>query len=172
LIAGLACLGLTVEPATAPAVDSLHSVIVYGEGSSDTPLTTFSKATCEKNKAGEFRAIASSRDNDLLTLRIPDFHGYKAEYQIEQGEMPGNPTLDFYKNTGDGHATVYSNEFLPPYETVEIGEALFRRGGKLLGIGFGPSMYSHDGGSAIFMTGVLECEKPKKKGKGGKKGKA
>jgi hypothetical protein len=170
LIAGAACLGLAAAPATAPAVDSLHSVIVYGEESSETPLTTFAKATCKKEKDGSFFAAANSRDDDLLTLRIPNFHGYKAEYSIEQGEAPGNPTLDFYEKNGH-HATVYSNEFVPPYETVEIGEALFRRGGKLLGIGYGPSMYTTSGGKAIFMTGVLECEKPKTKGKGGKKGK-
>jgi hypothetical protein len=182
LILGMACLAAILMPAAAPAVSPLHAIEVYGEGSSSEPLTIFETARCEKQKGGDFFAFANSRDGDLLTLRIPNFHGYHQEYSIEQGETPGNPTLNFFKNTGDGHATVFSNEFVPSYESVEIGEALFREGGRLLGIGYGPSMYDSSRGKAIFMTGVVECEKPKKKGKpkgkgggkkgGGKKGKA
>jgi hypothetical protein len=174
LIVSLACLGLSAGPAMAPAAEGVHKLEVYGEGSSSKPLTIFETAHCGKTKKGGFFATSTSRDGDLLTFRIPNFNGYKAEYTIEQGEMPGNPTLDFYEKGEGGHATVYSNEFVPPYETVEFGEALFREGGKLLGIGYGPSMYTEHAGKAVFMTGVVECEKPKKgkpKG-GGKKGKA
>ena len=49
-----------------------------------------------------------------------------------------------------------------------IGRALFREGGHLLGIGFGPAMFNSHGTHAIAFTGVVECEKPRK----GKKGKA
>jgi hypothetical protein len=64
--------------------------------------------------------------------------------------------------------TTYSSRYEPPAPIPTIGRALFREGGHLLGIGFGPAMFEHNHDQAIQFTGVIECEKPKK----GKKGKS
>jgi hypothetical protein len=37
-----------------------------------------------------------------------------------------------------------------------------------MGVGYGPAMYDYHGTSAVTFTGVIECEKPARKGKGGK----
>jgi hypothetical protein len=161
-----------LAPATAPAVSPLHSISVYGEGDSGTPLAVFAKAKCTRkaSKGGKsFEARSTSLDGrSKLFLTIPNFEGFKKEYEIEQGYTHTDPYVDVYIDEGDKGGTTYSSRYEPPAPIPTIGRALFREAGHLLGIGFGPAMFENEHDRAIDFTGVIECEKPKK----GKKGKS
>jgi hypothetical protein len=167
-------LGLLV-PATAPAVSPLHSISVYGEGDSGKPLAVFATATCTRtpSKSGggkTFEARSVSTDGkSRLFLTLPNFGGFKKEYEIEAGTGSDVPYVDVLLGEGDESATTFSSRYVPPAPIPVIGRALFREAGHLLGIGYGPAMYEHESNRAIQFTGVIECEKPKK-GKKGKKG--
>jgi hypothetical protein len=153
-------------PGAALAAGS-HQIQVLTSGS--TVLTTFSSAKCEKRKASEgtnriFHAISISKNrNYRLDVTIFDFKGFLAEYELNQGSIdpaPGVFLTDLTDESGNGN---YSNAFEPPYPSFGFGEIAFRHGGKLMGVGYGPAMYTADASDAVLLTGVVECKYKKKR---------
>lgn len=129
-------------------------------------MAVFATATCTRKsgKSGKtFKAKSISADGESeLFLTIPDFGGFKKEYEIEAGSGSSVPYVDVYIGEGDKGGTTFSSRYEPPAPIPVFGTALFREGGHLLGIGYGPAMYEHESSRAITFTGVIECEKPKK----------
>lgn len=144
-----------------------HQIQVLTSGS--TVLTTFSSAKCEKRKAREggsriFHAISISKNKVYrLDVTIFDFNGFGAEYELNQGSTDPDPAVfltDLTDQSGDGN---YSNAFEPPYPSFGFGEIAFRQSGKLMGVGYGPAMYTADASDAVLLTGVVECKYKKKR---------
>jgi hypothetical protein len=165
-----------LAPAGASAVSPLHSISVYaeggGEGESEV-VAVFTTAKCvhKKSKSGSgpyFLAKAKSTDGQSeLQVSIPEFTGFKTEYEVEPGEITPKPSVTFALGEGNSNH-FYSSTYAPPVPVPTIGEIIFREAGHLMGVGYGPAMFDYHGASAVFFTGVVECEKAKK----GKKGKA
>jgi hypothetical protein len=154
-----------LAPASGSAVSPLHSISVYGEDESGEPLAIFTKATCKRTtgKSGKgFRAAAVSTDGKSeLEVTVPQFGGFKKEYEINLGSKYPEPSVNV--DIGAGRSgTLYGSFYEPPYPVPAIGRILFREGGRLMGVGFGPSLYEKNGERAVDFTGVVECEKPKK----------
>jgi hypothetical protein len=159
-------LGL-LAAANAPAAAPVHSISVFGEGDSGKPLAVFGAAECSRKstKAGKtFTARSVSTDGESeLFLSIPGFGGFKKEYEIEAGTGSDAPYVDVYIGEGDDGGSTFSSRYKPSAPIPVIGRALFREGGHLLGIGYGPAMYEYRRQSAVTFTGVIECEKARKK---------
>lgn len=155
-------------PATALAAGS-HEIDVYG---SDGGITAkFSSAKCVKGKSQEsgrrafFAEAVSTNGKYQLFVKVFGFDGFH-EYQIEQGSIDPNPGVTFQEKTENGGGSEYSNRFVPSYPSPGFGAIAFRQGGRLLGVGYGPAMYSRDLSDAVFLTGVVECHYKKKKRSG------
>ena len=95
-------------------------------------------------------------------MTIPQFSGFKKEYEIEPGTESSAPYLNVFIGEGDNGGAFYTNRYAPPAPIPTIGRAIFREAGHLLGIGYGPAMYNFQRSKAVTFTGVIECEKPKK----------
>ena len=164
---GLLALALAV-PGTTLAAGS-HEIDVYG--SEGGIVAKFSSAKCRKGISKEsgrryFHAEALSTNGEYqLFVTVFGFGGFQREYEIGQGPPDPNPGVIFQSNSDNSGAAEYSNSFVPSYPSPGFGEIAFRRGGKLFGVGYGPSMYSRDLSDAVFLTGVVECKYPKRKGK-------
>jgi hypothetical protein len=132
-------------------------------------VAVFEKAKCvhKQSKLGTgpfFRAKAKSTDGkSTLVVEIGHFVGFKTEYEVEPGYVEGAPIVEV---NVDG--TPYSNTYPPPAPIPTIGRILFREAGHLMGVGYGPAMFDYHQDSAVTFTGVIECERPTKKGKPGK----
>jgi hypothetical protein len=158
-----------LAPAGAFAAAPLHSISVFKEGDSGTPAAVFATAECTRKpgksgKTFEAKSIATDGASELF-LTIPHFEGFKKEYEIEAGTSSSEPYVDVRIDEGDKGGLFYSNRYAPPAPIPIFGTALFREAGHLLGIGYGPAMYEYRRQNAITFTGVIECEKPKKKKK-------
>lgn len=137
-------------------------------------IAVFSKAKCLRKKHGSetyFHATATAEHgSDQLYVSISKFEGFKKEYEVEPGPRDGEPFVVFREDKGDDTTESYASYYPPPYEIPTIGRIVFREGGRLLGVGYGPALFEFHGAHAVSFTGVLECEYPGKKGKGGIKG--
>jgi hypothetical protein len=161
LLAVLALPGAT--GAKPPPKAAFHSVDVLGPDGKQ--LTTFSKARCKKQN-GEFSARAVSTDGKWsLRLRIFQFRGFHAEYQVEQGKLVPEPGIIVAPVGPAGKDLYYASYINPPEPSPGFGEILFREGGRLMGVGYGPAMFStrHSIDDAINLTGVVTCEYPRKR---------
>jgi hypothetical protein len=155
-----------VVPATALAAGA-HEINVYGSSGGIT--AKFSSAECSTGKSKEsgsrfFHAHSvSTNRNYELYVTVFSFKGFKEEYEISQGPIDPNPAVIFQDTGGTRE---YGNRFEPPFPSPGFGEIAFRQNGKLLGVGYGPSMYSRDLSDAVFLTGVVRCNYKKKRPKG------
>ncbi len=148
------------KPPKKPALR--HTLFVYGEGES-AAIAKFTTATCTKSKGSFLARMESTDGKHQLFVKVFDFHGFKAEYEIEAGPPDPNPAISFETTSGGDPSSEFSNRFAGPPGTFGFGEVLFREGGRLLGVGYGPSMFSRDGAHAVFLTGVVSCSSKKKR---------
>jgi hypothetical protein len=167
----ISCLLALLAPATAPAVSPLHSISVYGENEGGPPLAIFTTAKCvhKKGKSGKFfnAKLTSTDGESQMEVSIPEFGGFKKEYELEPGYDGDKPLVTVAIGEGEKAKGkhYFASYYPPPAPIPTIGRVLFREGGHLMGVGFGPAMYDYHGEQAINFTGVVECERPKKKGK-------
>ena len=120
---------------------------------------TFHTAKCVRSKH-RFTAVLGGEDKNpdyALALSIDGFSGFH-DYPVTLG--PGSDV--FLKLFGPDDAA-YSNFYKPPFPSPGAGKITFSSSGKLLGIGFGPAMYTRDGSDAVVLSGVVTCSYKKKR---------
>jgi hypothetical protein len=151
---------LHLPPVAARAANSAHRISVLG--TSDETVASFSSAKCTKIKSKEdgpvfFAHAVSTNGGYDLFVKVFAFKGVHREYEIAQGPIDPNPSLLFQPTADQSDASEYSNRFVPSYPSFGFGEVVFREAGRLLGVGYGPAMYSRDLADAVALTGVVEC---------------
>ncbi|MEI6621527.1 MAG: hypothetical protein WCP28_06445 [Actinomycetes bacterium] len=147
---------MAVPPATASTAG--HSVSVLG--TTGKVVAEFTTAKCSKERDGTFTAIArTSTTGYNLYAVIEDFTGF-GSYELGQ-----DPNAKRWVSIRKGRKGVtYSNLHTPPFDSFGFGQIVFRKRGKLMGIGYSPA-YAKGGTDAVTFTGVLTCQFPKKKRK-------
>ncbi len=122
---------------------------------------TFHTAKCVK-RAHVFTAVFGGEDKRpdyAMGLRIDGFDGFH-DYPL---------TLDFdsvvFLKLFGPNGAVYSNIYKPPFPSPGAGKVTFARRGKLLGVGFGPAMYTRAATDAVVLSGVVTCSYKKKPAK-------
>jgi hypothetical protein len=156
LVCVLVVLGLAAS-STADARG--HSVRVF-HGSQ--AVFAFHTAECVKKKdiftavlGGEYKSPKYA-----MAVRIEGFSGFK-DYPVTLGPSLGAGSVSL-KLFGPRNA-VYSNFYKPPFPSPGAGHVKFTHHGHLMGVGFGPAMYTRDASDAVLLTGVVKCKYPRKK---------
>jgi hypothetical protein len=173
--AALVVLALTLMlamalPAAAPAKSPPEHKITVLDDQSNV-LATFSSATCGTRRFSDgtsYRYIHARSDAGGDYGLIVDLFGavrFGHRYTVKLAPTSKhNPFIDVYRG---GDQASDSNEWAsnnaPPYPVPSEGDVEFSSGGTLVGVAFGPAMFSEDRTNAVQLTGVVRCHKPKKK---------
>jgi hypothetical protein len=125
---------------------------------------TFHTAKCVKSKH-RFTAVlgGETRNPDYaMAVSIEGFTGFH-RYPVALGPSlaPGSVYLKLF---GPNNSE-YSNFYTPPFPSPGAGHVTFASRGKLMGVGFGPAMYTRDGSDAVLLSGVVKCKYKKKRAK-------
>jgi hypothetical protein len=116
----------------------------------------FHTAACVRAKH-HFSAVLGEGQKShryAMAVYIPGFDNFGL-YPVSLG--PGLDNGDvFLKLFGPGD-TAYSNFYAPPFPSSGSGKVYFTNDGKLMGLAFGPAMYTRDGTDAVAVTGVVTC---------------
>jgi hypothetical protein len=126
---------------------------------------TFHTAKCVKTKH-RFTAVLGGEVKNpdyAMAISIPGFTGFH-DYPVALGPSLA-PGSVFLKLFGPNNSE-YSNFYRPPFPSPGAGHVTFASGGKLMGVGFGPAMYTRDGSDAVLLTGVVKCNYKKSRAKG------
>lgn len=134
-------------------------------GQEDQLLAVFKTAKCKKGKkyatGSNFFADATST-NGRYELTVSIYRGFTGFHRYDLTLDPNaNPTLRF-SEVGEYASGGYSNEFVPPFPVPGFGQVNFSPGGKRMGVGFGPAMWSRDASDAVVVAGGLECRYAKR----------
>lgn len=154
-MAGVLLALATAAASPAQAAPSHRLLVVHGRD----VVWTFHTAACKRSKH-RFTAVLGGevRNPDYaLAVHIDGFSGFH-RYAVTLG-----PSLDgvFLKLFGPGDA-VYSNFYRPPYPVPGAGRVTFGNGGRVMGVGFGPAMFSADGSDGVVLAGAVTCKYPKR----------
>jgi hypothetical protein len=151
LVAGL------VAPAAGTAATADHTVSVIN--AKGRTVAEFTSAKCRVHKGGSFAALTGKTGTGYsLFVSIESFNGF-GSYDLTQGAN-ADPYVSVLH--GGQNEVSYSNLNVPPFQSFGFGQIVFRRHGKLMGVGYSPA-YAEGGTDAVTFTGVLRCEFPKKK---------
>jgi hypothetical protein len=118
----------------------------------------FHTAKCTRTKH-RFSAVFGGEVKNpdyALALTIDEFTGFH-EYPVTLGPT----SVVFLKLFGPNDA-VYSNFYVPPFPAPGFGAVKFGSGGKLLGVGFAPAMFTSDASDAVVLAGGARCVYRKK----------
>jgi hypothetical protein len=125
---------------------------------------TFHTGACTRTKH-RFTAVLGGETKNpdyAMAISIDGFTGFH-NYPVKLGPSLGSGSV-FLKLFGPGDAA-YSNFYKPSFPVPGAGLVTFGSGGKLMGVGFGPAMWTRDGSDAVVLAGGVKCKYKKKKKK-------
>jgi len=149
VIAGtLAFLLLLAAPAAMAA--GPHRVrVIHGKKTA----WSFHTGKCVRSKH-RFTAVLGGEVKNpdyALALEIDPFTGFH-DYAVTLG-----PSSDVFLKLFGPKDAVYSNFYKPPFPAPSLGKVTFSANGRLMGVGFGPAMFSKDFTDAVVLAGVVTC---------------
>lgn len=143
-----------------------HSITVFNGGGGASAVFTVATCHVKRSSGGKTflaEAISTSRRYKLF-VKIFAFSKF-TEYQVEQGQIDPNPSIQVDRVGGEDPKSEFGNRFVPTFPSFGFGAIVFRRtnaGALLMGVGYGPAMYSRDLSDAVSLTGVVPCKKQRK----------
>jgi hypothetical protein len=155
LLIVVALVGISAAPASAHSVHVIHG---------KRTVWKFHTAACKRSKDKFSAVLGGEKKNPAYAMAvvIDGFDGFGV-YPVSLG-----PSLDkgdvFLKLFGPGDKA-YSNFYAPPFPSPGSGKVYFGDGGHLMGVAFGPAMYTRDATDAVAVTGVVTCKYPHKRKK-------
>jgi hypothetical protein len=142
---------------TAQARAPHRVVVIHGS----QVVWSFHTASCVKTK-GRFTAVLGGEVKNpdyAMAIVLDRFTGFH-DYPVTLGPS-GDSFMKLF-----GPNAVYSNIYAPPFPSPGAGRITFADGGRLMGVGFGPAMFTQDASDAVSLTGVVKCKYKKKRAAG------